>query len=112
MNHTCHAHECKIVVPPRMFVCKRHWAALRQVLKNAIWREYRDGQEDRKDPTPRYLAVQQRAVAELAFKPNDEEAARIAAAYLWQSEKWRRVAIEAGQGDPLAGLEEGSAMRC
>jgi hypothetical protein len=111
VTHTCHAHNCKTVVQPRMFVCRTHWAALRQIVKNAVWREYRDGQEVRKDPTPRYLAVQRRAVAELAFKPNDEEAAQIAAAYLWESEKWRRVAIEMGQGDPLTGLEDGSPMQ-
>lgn len=111
MIHTCHAHGCKIVVPARMFVCRRHWAVLRQIVKDAVWREYRDGQEDRKDPTPRYMAVQRRAVAELAFKPNDEQAAQIAAAYLFESEKWRRVAIEMGQGDPIMGLEEGSAMQ-
>lgn len=102
--HTCHAHGCNRVVPPRMFACRAHWAAVRPVLQRAIWREYKNGQEVRKDPSLRYLAVQQRAVGELAFRPFDEEAARIAAEYLLKSEDFRKRAIEAGQGDPLVGL--------
>lgn len=104
MNHTCHAHGCTRVVPPRMFACRAHWAALRPVLQQAIWREYKEGQERTKDPSVRYLAVQRRAVAELAFKPNDEEAAMVVADYLRESEKFRKRAIDAGQGDPLVGL--------
>ena len=87
-----------------MFACRTHWAAVRPALQQAIWREYKNGQEVRKDPSLRYLAVQQRAVGELAFKPHDEEAARIAAEYLWKSEAFRKRAIEAGLGDPLVGL--------
>lgn len=106
MTHTCHAHGCTTPVPARLFVCVDHWRTLRQPLKSAIWREYVPGQESRKDPTARYLCVQQRAVAELAFKPNDEAAAQISAHYMWESEKWRRVAIEMGAGDPLQGVVE------
>lgn len=93
-----------------MAFCRPHWFSLRKPLQDAIWKEYKPGQENDKNPTARYLAVQRRAVAELAFKPNDEEAARTVAPYLWESEKWRRVAIEMGAGDPIEGLEEGSAM--
>jgi hypothetical protein len=102
MSHTCHAHGCERRVPPSMFACKHHWFALRKPLRDAIWREYRPGQEKTKDPSARYMAVQRRAVAELAFKPHDEEAARISAEYMLHSERWRRVAIERGEGDPLA----------
>lgn len=106
MIHTCHAHGCNRIVAPRLFACRAHWFELRLPLRNAIWREYREGQEDDKRPSVRYLCVQQRAVAELAFKPNDEEAARIAAPYLMASEKFRRQAIAQGLGDPLAGIVE------
>lgn len=102
--HTCHAHGCTTVVSPRLFACRKHWFALRELLRKAIWREYRVGQEVRKDPSLRYLAVQQRAVAELVFKSNDEEAAKLSVYYLQESEKWRQMAIEQGAGDPLAGL--------
>ena len=33
MTHTCHAHGCTRVVPPRMFACEHHWAALRPALR-------------------------------------------------------------------------------
>lgn len=104
MNHSCHAHGCLKLVPPKRFVCPGHWRKLSQPLKTAIWREYKPGQEDRKDPTARYLCVQQRAIAELAFRPNDEQAALLAAHYMVNSEKWRQAAISAGAGDPLQGV--------
>jgi hypothetical protein len=87
-----------------MFACKTHWYALRPALRDAIWREYRRGQEVDKNPSIRYLAVQRRAVAELAFKPHDEEAARVAAPYFLESEVCRRQAIARGLGDPLEGI--------
>ena len=104
MNHECHAHGCTKQVPPALFMCKQHWFALRKPLRDAIWREYRPGQEVDKQPSARYVAVQRRAVAELAFKPNDEEAAMISASYLQESEKWRAKAILDGDGDPIEGL--------
>jgi len=110
--HTCHAHGCTKSVPPRMFMCRAHWFSLPRATQASIWREYRAGQEDDKKPSLRYLAVQQRAVAEAAFRPNDEEAARISAGYLANAEKWRQKAIEAGEGDPferLSPVQQGSA---
>lgn len=104
MSHKCHAHGCELAVPPAMLFCRRHWYSLRKPLRDAIWREYRRGQENDKRPSFRYMAVQRRAVAEVAFRPNDEAAAAVAAPYLAESESWRARAIEAGQGDPLAFL--------
>jgi hypothetical protein len=89
-----------------MFACKPHWFALSKRLRDAIWREYRPGQENDKRPSARYMAVQRRAVGELAFRPHDEQAARDAAPYMLESEAWRRLAIDAGEGDPLAFLGE------
>ncbi len=70
-----------------------HWFALPKPLRDAIWREYRPGQEHDKKPSARYLAVQRRAIGAL-----------LAAPYLLESEIWRREAIEAGDGDPLEGI--------
>jgi hypothetical protein len=78
MSHTCHAPGCKRLVPAKMFACKTHWYALPQKVRDAIWREYRDGQEITKTPSFRYLAVQRIACAYLLFKPHSE-AARISA---------------------------------
>ena len=111
MNHTCHAHAChahacQAEVPPAKFMCRRHWYALPKHLRDTIWREYRPGQENDKRPSLRYMAVQRRAVGELAFKPFDEEAARTAAPYLLEAESFREAAIKAGLGDPLFFLEK------
>jgi len=87
-----------------MFMCRGHWFALRKTMRDAIWREYRPGQENDKAASARYMAVQRLAVAEVAFKPNDEAAALVATAYVVESEKWRRLAIDGGAGDPLVSL--------
>jgi len=100
--HTCHAHGCNAGVPPSMFMCRSHWAKVRKPMQNAIWHEYRPGQENDKNPSLRYLAVQQRAIGEVAFRPNNEAAARASAPYLMASEEYRRKAVDAGLGDPLA----------
>lgn len=66
MTHHCHAVCCSRRVDPKLFVCGRHWRKLHPLLRHAIWQEYEPGQEQRKDPTPDYMAVQQCAVAYLA----------------------------------------------
>ena len=101
MAHTCHAHECTASVPPRMFMCGRHWFSLRKSMQDAIWREYRPRQEVDKKPSLRYLAVSMRAIGEVAFKPNNEHAAWITAGYVQRSEEYRKQAIAGGFGDPL-----------
>ena len=73
-------------------------------MRDAIWREYRKGQEIDKKPSLRYLAVTQRAIGEIAFKPHDGEAAVASAPYLLRAEQLRRECISQGLGDPLDGL--------
>lgn len=108
-THTCHAHGCAISVPPKMFMCRKHWLLLPKPIRDAIWAEYRPGQERSKTPSLRYLAVQQYAICRVAFRPNDEEAAAISFQYLESAFAWRAEAIAAGLGDPLANLvPEGS----
>src|SRR5688572_3792847 len=104
MSHTCHAHGCERAVPPSMFMCRAHWYSLRKPMRDAIWREYRRGQEIDKSPSLRYLAVQQRAIGEVAFRPSDEGAARVAGPYALRAGDLRARCIVAGLGDPLAGL--------
>lgn len=104
MKHTCHAHGCDVEVPPKMFMCRRHWYSLPKNVRDAIWDEYTPGQERSKDPSLRYLAVQQYAICRAAFRPNDEEAALVCAAYLQNALRWQSEAIAAGAGDPLEGL--------
>jgi hypothetical protein len=100
MPHTCHAYGCVVRVPPALFMCKPHWFSLRKPLRDAIWRMYRPGQEDDKKPSASYMAVQRRAVGELAFKTNREISVRL----MLESEKWAAVALLNGECDPLDGL--------
>lgn len=108
-EHLCHAHGCTEPVPPKMFSCRPHWYALPKVLRDAVWREFRAGQETDKRPTRRYIAVQRLAVAHLAFKPGDAKAAKAVAYYLEHGQQWRERAIKAGEGDPWAGLPHPAA---
>lgn len=106
MTHTCHAPHCTRVVPPRMFACREHWFALPKRIRDAIWQEYRPGQERDKQPSLRYLAVQRFACAHLAFRTHDEAAARESAAYLDQALRYAEEAYAQRPelGNPLEGL--------
>ena len=66
--HTCHAEDCDTPVPPRMFMCRYHWFMLPRSMRNAIWREYVPGQEQRKDPSEGYVRVATEAVKWLAAR--------------------------------------------
>lgn len=110
MSHTCHAPGCSRQVPPKMFACRDHWYQLRKKTRDAIWREYRPGQENDKVPSLRYLAVQRFACAELVFRPNDEKAAHATGVWLAHAIGFQQAAIEAGLGDPLDGLAVGGIV--
>lgn len=70
-DHTCHAAGCDVRVPPRMFMCRRHWFTLPMSMRNEIWAAYVPGQEERMDPTDAYIEVASRAVAWLAEKEKE-----------------------------------------
>lgn len=63
MEHTCHATNCKRVVPPKMFMCKSHWYKLPATIRSAVWREYVPDQEITKTPTTAYLRIAQHAIS-------------------------------------------------
>jgi len=56
-NHRCHWPGCNAQVPPAMWGCRRHWFMLPKRLRDAIWRKYEIGQEERGDPSPDYVAI-------------------------------------------------------
>jgi hypothetical protein len=60
--------RCKVVVPPKMFMCKRHWYMVPKAMRERIWDLYVPGQELRKDPTLDYLAVTNKAIELVAAK--------------------------------------------
>lgn len=63
MKHTCHATNCKIEVPPAMFMCKRHWFMVPKKLRDEVWETYVPGQEITKNPSGEYIDVAHRAIA-------------------------------------------------
>ena len=54
-GHECHALRCATQVPPKMFMCRPHWAMVPKAMQEAIWAAYRPGQERDKRPTRAYL---------------------------------------------------------
>lgn len=55
LNHVCHATKCTTPVPPKMFMCKRHWYMLPTSMRDKVWALYRRGQEIDKRPSDEYL---------------------------------------------------------
>lgn len=53
--HYCHADNCEVTVPPRMFMCKSHWYMLPKAMRDRLWEVYVPGQERRMDPTTEYI---------------------------------------------------------
>jgi hypothetical protein len=56
-RHTCHWMGCTKQCPPAMWGCKEHWFKLPRHLRDAIWRAYQPGQEERLDPSDEYMRV-------------------------------------------------------
>lgn len=61
-QHTCHATGCYVPVPPKLFMCKRHWYALPRRLRDNIWATYRPNQEITKTPSAAYLRAAKEAI--------------------------------------------------
>lgn len=64
--HTCHADGCSVAVPPRLLMCAAHWRMVPRRLQADLWAVYVPGQEQRKDPTRRYLEVARQCIAAVA----------------------------------------------
>lgn len=69
--HYCHARNCKVPVPRKMFMCKRHWRMVPYELKVAIWAEYQPGQENLEvTPSREYIDITQEAIEAVWAKEN------------------------------------------
>lgn len=66
MAHRCHAAMCNKQVDPKMFMCREHWFKLPLTLRKLIWKTYRLGQEDDKNPSKEYCLAAMRCIAHLA----------------------------------------------
>lgn len=67
-RHTCHAAGCTEIIPPKMLMCLRHWRMVPRVLQREVWRTYRPGQENDKNPTHDYLMAAHHAIEAVAEK--------------------------------------------
>lgn len=65
-NHTCHALNCSVPVPPNRLMCLRHWRMVPRTYQAAVWATYRPGQEIDKLPSPEYLHAADAAIAAVA----------------------------------------------
>lgn len=86
MNHTCHAFACETKVPPKLHMCRPHWAMVPKALQRRLWAEYRPGQERRMDPTPAYLraaAACVEAVAKAEGHPPEAMAVELEGYLAW-----------------------------
>jgi hypothetical protein len=68
MAHTCHAKGCPVPVPPKLLMCRKHWYMVPKPLRDAVWAEYRPGQEIDKQPSMAYLHVMRAAIDAVAAK--------------------------------------------
>lgn len=85
-QHHCHALNCDTSVPPRMHMCARHWRMVPKPLQQALWANYRRGQERTMTPSPAYLraaAACVRSVAEQEHQPPDEIESDVATYEAW-----------------------------
>jgi len=98
-EHTCHARNCTRAVPPKMFMCLKHWRMVPKPLQQAIWATYRPGQEQDKNPSEAYLHVARQAIDAVASWEARDNACEARRAYLMR--ETRRILRET-----LASFEE------
>ena len=69
--HLCHAEGCKVRVPRRMFMCRKHWFMVPLTMRDQLMLAYTPGQE-RLDgtawPSDEYLTIAFQCVDTVAAK--------------------------------------------
>lgn len=76
-QHHCHATGCTTDVPPKLFMCRKHWSMVPKDLQDLVWKHYQPGQElGQATPTREYLDVTERAIAAVAEVEAEKERAR------------------------------------
>lgn len=80
MSHHCHARNCQISVKPELLMCLKHWKMVPRKIQQAIWRYYREGQCDDKNPSTEWHQATNAAIGYVAEKeglplrPSEQEA--------------------------------------
>lgn len=76
MSHHCHARRCEARVPPEMLMCRYHWLMVPKKLQRAVWKHYRVGQCDDKNPSEAWFKAADAAIGHVFSKEYPAEASR------------------------------------
>lgn len=66
--HRCHARNCPTPVKPEMLMCLKHWRMVPKALQREVWRTYRHGQCDDKQPSRSWHDAADAAIKAVADK--------------------------------------------
>jgi hypothetical protein len=66
MLHHCHARDCRTPCKPELLMCLHHWRMVPRDLQREIWRHYRPGQCDDKQPSAGWHAAADAAIRAVA----------------------------------------------
>lgn len=100
MTHKCHAVGCRRAVPPELLMCLKHWRAVPKDVQRAVWRNYRPGQCDDKDPSQAWLEAADLAIVHVAVQEGRKLSGRYAE--IAASLKTPSTAPSAAAADPPA----------
>lgn len=70
MNHHCHARGCVKEIKPELLMCWKHWCRVPRAIQRAVWRHYRPGQCDDKQPSAEWHQAADAAIGAVALKEN------------------------------------------
>lgn len=68
MNHHCHALGCQVNTKPELLMCPRHWAMVPKRMQRPVWKTYRIGQCDDKQPSAAWFLAAETAICAVAWK--------------------------------------------
>lgn len=66
--HHCHAKNCQVEIKPELLMCFKHWRQVPKVIQQAVWKHYRPGQCDDKNPSKQWHQAADAAIVYVAWK--------------------------------------------
>lgn len=66
--HTCHANQCRTPVRPEYLMCGRHWAMVPPYIRRGVWKNYRPGQCEDKNPSVTWMNFANAAIGWVAMQ--------------------------------------------
>jgi hypothetical protein len=77
LEHGCHAEGCDTPVDATLLMCTKHWRMVPLALQQKVWRHYRAGQEQDKQPSAEYLEAAKNAIAAVKQAEEAKRAAKV-----------------------------------